>query len=207
MGIDKTLYWSLDKDYRDKLHTYAYLDGWLTNQECDILLNYVIKYTENFQNGQISGPKNGVSPHGDNEVRRSNVLFLNNQDHEIRWLFNKLSDCVTKINNRFFNYDLYGIETIQFTNYDCNDKGFYCKHTDTLKHLLERKLSCTVQLSDENSYEGGDVILHSCQKPEYLPKRRGTIIFFPSYIVHEVTPVTYGIRNSLVSWIQGPPFR
>jgi predicted 2-oxoglutarate/Fe(II)-dependent dioxygenase YbiX len=30
---------------------------------------------------------------------------------------------------------------------------------------------------------------------------------FPSYVLHEVTPVTKGERNSLVAWISGDNFK
>jgi PKHD-type hydroxylase len=35
----------------------------------------------------------------------------------------------------------------------------------------------------------------------------GSIIVFPSYTPHRVTPVTKGIRYSVVTWFVGPPFR
>ena len=40
-----------------------------------------------------------------------------------------------------------------------------------------------------------------------MSKAQGTLILFPSFILHEVTPVTKGERNSLVSWITGKPFK
>ena len=32
-------------------------------------------------------------------------------------------------------------------------------------------------------------------------------IFFPSFLMHRVTPVKQGTRYSLVSWFLGPPFK
>ena len=37
-------------------------------------------------------------------------------------------------------------------------------------------------------------------------KNKGTIIVFPSMLLHKVTPVTKGIRHSLVQWFSGPDF-
>ena len=90
-----------------------------------------------------------------------------------------------------------------------------------------RKLSTTIQLSDPDEYEGGDFqyinfsgvfdkITESNQrsfdlaeKIETVPfsgKGKGTLIVFPSYTFHQVSPVTRGTRKSLVSWFHGPKF-
>ena len=36
---------------------------------------------------------------------------------------------------------------------------------------------------------------------------RDNRIVFPSYVLHEVCPVTRGTRYSLVSWVTGAPFK
>ena len=79
-----------------------------------------------------------------------------------------------------------------------------------------RKLSVTVSLSDPEDYEGGvlefdlrntgqintsEII--KCK--EILPK--GSIVVFPSYTWHRVSPVTKGTRLSLVQWNLGPGFK
>lgn len=76
-----------------------------------------------------------------------------------------------------------------------------------------RKLSVTVSLSDPKDYDGGNLNFdlgphrpdryHECT--EIRP--RGSIIVFPSYIYHQVTPVTRGTRYSLVAWNLGYPFK
>ena len=42
---------------------------------------------------------------------------------------------------------------------------------------------------------------------EYLNKEKGTVLIFPSYMVHGVEPVTKGIRYSAVTWLVGPYFK
>ena len=77
-----------------------------------------------------------------------------------------------------------------------------------------RKLSMTINLNSPNDYEGGNLNFdfgphnagtryHECV--EIRPQ--GSIIVFPSYTPHQVTPVTRGIRYSLVLWSLGKPFR
>jgi len=38
-------------------------------------------------------------------------------------------------------------------------------------------------------------------------KDKGSVLIFPSYINHKVSPVTKGIRRSLVAWFSGPRWR
>jgi PKHD-type hydroxylase len=39
------------------------------------------------------------------------------------------------------------------------------------------------------------------------PKTRGALVGFPANVLHQVTPITRGIRRSLVIWAVGPEFR
>lgn len=77
-----------------------------------------------------------------------------------------------------------------------------------------RKLSVTINLTNPKDYKGGNLKFdygphanksrfHTCK--EIRP--RGSIIVFPSEIYHQVTPVTYGTRYSLVVWCLGRPWR
>jgi PKHD-type hydroxylase len=70
-----------------------------------------------------------------------------------------------------------------------------------------RKLSFSLLLSDDDAYEGGDLLIHIGEKPQHTKRKKGTIIFFPSYMLHEVTEVTKGTRQALVGWVTGPAFR
>jgi len=76
-----------------------------------------------------------------------------------------------------------------------------------------RKLSMTINLNKPGEYEGGNLKFdfgphnqgkrfHECT--EIRPQ--GSIIVFPSYVYHQVTPVTKGTRYSLVLWTLGRPF-
>jgi PKHD-type hydroxylase len=43
--------------------------------------------------------------------------------------------------------------------------------------------------------------------PQRLDRSRGAFIIFPSFMLHRVTPVTRGVRWSLVAWIHGKRWR
>jgi len=77
-----------------------------------------------------------------------------------------------------------------------------------------RKLSMTINLNKPGEYDGGNLKFdfgphasgkrfHECV--EIRPQ--GSIIVFPSYVYHQVTPVTRGTRYSLVLWSLGQPFK
>ena len=50
-------------------------------------------------------------------------------------------------------------------------------------------------------------MLEAGSGPYRAHKARGTLVAFPSYVMHRVTPVTSGTRKSLVAWVAGPKFR
>ena len=134
-------------------------------------------------------------------------------NEDTNWLFKKIIDKIIDVNSRNFDLQLKFLEDLQFSEYTEEKRGFYSKHRDCgVKKSLEnyvdiRKLSLTIQLTDEKEYEGGELIFHIDEEKKKAPKSKGTIIFFESDIVHEVTPVTKGVRHSLVSWVQGPNLR
>jgi PKHD-type hydroxylase len=70
-----------------------------------------------------------------------------------------------------------------------------------------RKLSVVVALND--GFEGGQFQINTNgeHNPETIPLPKGRLVVFPSYILHRVTPVTKGVRHSLVVWVVGPKFR
>jgi len=143
------------------------------------------------------------------DLRSSEIAWLT-PDGEHRWLFDKIRDCMNAVNADWFRYNLIGFEGIQFTKYAhrAGRTDFYSSHVDTVSsNGTVRKLSFTVQLSDPDSYVGGDVILYrSLIDSTGLGRAIGSISFFPSYMIHEVLAVTSGVRYSLVGWGRGPAF-
>ena len=82
--------------------------------------------------------------------------------------------------------------------------------TDFLKTSCElvRKLSFTLQLSDPDEYEGGNVqLIDELGKSYIAPRQRGTIILFDSRTQHRVIKVKKGVRKSIVGWVLGPRWR
>jgi len=112
-------------------------------------------------------------------------------------------------NRDSFNIDVSAIFEAQFAEYDATEEQYYAWHHDidwAQDSGYDRKLSIIIQLSDPEEYDGGDVEFNLFTPPEAF-KKRGSVLVFPSYLTHQVTPVTRGTRYSLVSWIEGPRWR
>jgi PKHD-type hydroxylase len=139
------------------------------------------------------------------QVRDSNISWLY-PESETDWIFTKISNVTSYLNENFFNFHLLGFaEGLQFTRYVA-PTGHYKQHIDKAFEGPVRKLSITIQLSDAADYEGGDLILYYDHLTQLMPKDRGTMIAFPSYTLHQVSPVTVGTRYSLVAWATGNQF-
>jgi len=63
-------------------------------------------------------------------------------------------------------------------------------------------LSCTVFLSDPESYDGGALTIHLGTRALSFRGAAGSAIFYPSNTLHEVTRVTRGERLVAISFIQ-----
>ena len=128
-------------------------------------------------------------------------------DTIISWVFQRITDIVLNLNDRYFQFDIFGLnEGLQFTNYKApSDK--YQKHVDKSFNIPVRKLSLSVQLTDPKEYKGGELYIYEDSKGTVMKKEQGTLVLFPSYTLHEVKPITKGERNSLVSWVTGKQFK
>lgn len=144
----------------------------------------------------------------DNKIRRNLVSFFTNSDSNTQWIYQRCAAAVNSFNQQFWNFDLDFIETLQFTRYD-RLGDFYTNHMDMSFGRREtRKLSFSVQLSDPDAYQGSDLLFLRCGHDYYDPVRtRGTVTMFPSFQIHQVTPLASGTRYSLVGWVIGPPFK
>jgi len=126
---------------------------------------------------------------------------------ETQWFFLRMEQAVRHLNAQVYQFDLTGFsEPFQYTVYHAEEGGHYDWHTD-YGRLFARKLSFSLQLSDPAAYEGGELQTHGGNEITTAPKARGTLVAFPSYVLHRVTPVTRGTRKSIVAWTAGPKFR
>jgi PKHD-type hydroxylase len=185
----------------DNVENWAYWDNVFSADECKKIIDLGNK-KELIEGTIIEGTIKGKNKN----IRNSKISWIF-PSNDSEWIFRRITDVILELNSKFFKFDLYGfIEGFQFTHYKEPD-GKYKKHVDKYFNDKIRKLSLTIQLSNPSSYKGGDFYLCTQEKAVALPKEQGKLILFPSYILHEVKPVTKGERYSLVAWITGPQFK
>jgi PKHD-type hydroxylase len=146
----------------------------------------------------------------EDSIRKSNIKWMPPEADKTEWLYEKLMHMTLEANFNYWKFDLsHWKDAIQYTEYNGEETGGYDWHLDVGAHPLNhRKISITVQLSDPADYEGGDLeIWAGGKEPMKAPKEKGAVVMFPSYLMHRITPVTKGVRKSLVLWVGGNTFR
>jgi PKHD-type hydroxylase len=176
---------------------YACWDGLFTEAELDALEGIASAAKDGTTVGDASGWRQ------DDQVRRSRVSWVVGEG----WLYERLQPVIETLNARHWGLDLVGFgEAFQATRYESTEDAHYDWHQD-FGAVVSRKLSVVIQLTDPANYDGGDLQIMTGPQPMAVEKLRGRVVLFPSYQLHRVTPVTSGIRHSLVAWISGPRFR
>tara|TARA_B100001057_G_scaffold349784_1_gene351249 strand:- start:160 stop:780 length:621 start_codon:yes stop_codon:yes gene_type:complete len=148
------------------------------------------------------------------------------------WVAGFLWHYVQRANRENFLYDLRNIdgESLQYTRYGegmfygwHNDAGLATQYKpvsvgnraeglaqDFVNENIElvRKLSFSIQLSDPDDYEGGNLELIDEANQHYIaPRQRGCICLFDSRTQHRVLKVKKGTRKSIVGWVVGPRWK
>jgi PKHD-type hydroxylase len=138
---------------------------------------------------------------------------LEKEDNRFKFLFDTLWLTAIQANNDFFNVHITKLDYVQLAEYSAEYKGEYKDHHDVFwinnDPIYHRKLSCIIQLTDPNEYEGGEFeLIDTNQFPNANDiKQQGTIIYFPSFFLHRAKPVTKGVRYSIAAWFDGPKWR
>ena len=150
----------------------------------------------------------------DSLSRISNNCF-NDVDHENEWFISKINQAIEKVNERFYDFDLYGYSYFQYAEYEGSESGKYDAHTDLIfgqdkpGYMVDtRKLSLSLLLSEpEKDFIGGEFFIHLSGNPALHALRKGQMILFPSFMLHGIKPVLSGVRKSIVIWVEGPKFK
>lgn len=198
---------AIDGDTRKKLKNLHKKDGWKKS------------YVDETMGTAVEQKKYG--DHGDYkedpDVRTSDVAWINEQ-----WVYDLIWPYVQEANEKAgWKYRIKSAESSQLTRY--KEGGFYNFHrdgagdhpsayyniTNAFVHGYVRKLSMSILLNDNFSggcFEFASYCNEKCSIDRITGMKAGSIIVFPSYMEHRVSPVTKGTRYSLVTWFLGPPF-
>lgn len=187
----------------DGLTNYYYYSDEFSDED----IHKIIELSKNYPvvDGNVSGQV-------DYSYRKSEIKWLPLND-ETKFIYDKIMYLLKDANNKMWNFNVTNIvDSVQISEYNAGsenekDGGHYDWHMDFGTNASStRKISLSVQLTDEMEYEGGDLEFMIHRNITKAPRKKGSAIFFPSYITHRVTKVTKGQRRSLVFWIHGPPF-
>jgi len=193
-------------------HTHMIYEGVVSPEICNSIIKQFDE--ENFSSGKIGG--SGNQGRVDTKIRNT----------EIQWApKHSLVECII---SRFimqanqeavWDFDITEPEIVQIGKYKENQ--FYKQHIDcyirggdviatgngggiVVPMLSQRKISASLLLNDDLEYEGGDLLILN---ETVTAKKQGSIIVFPSFMAHQVTPVTRGVRYSAVCWMAGPKWK
>ncbi len=212
----------------------------LPSEMVDILVKDLKKYDKAIEESVVRDPAtNEPSLEATKGIRKSGNAWIEGSN----WVAGFVWYYIMKANRENFMYDIEGIDNneLQYTEYQ---KGEYydwhiddninrCMVNDKLLHSADnhgeniailageyiRKLSFSIQLSDPEDYEGGELEFKvsnynsrkrgdfTLDEPFQAPNKKGTIIIFDSRVKHRVCEVKSGVRKSLVGWVVGPRWK
>ena len=192
-------------------NNYYYYSNIFSKDFCKKIIDFSLSQKEKIVTA-VTGNNKNPSLDEINKIRDSHIRWLDEP-----WINNQITPIVMEANRKAgWNFQFTGHELSQFTIYD--NKQFYNWHVDASpvdekKDGNIRKISVSVSLNDGTEYEGGCFEIDN--RNNFLEpnihrldniRSTGSIVVFPSFLYHRVTPVTKGIRYSLVMWYSGRPY-
>ena len=173
-----------------------------TPEQCQMIINCGRRQKPQKAQVGMNKPEGGL----DTNKRVTTISWI--PFEEMKPMYDQVNTFIQQANENHFGFgDIQITEQAQFTEYP--EGGFYDWHMDCDVNMAHgppvRKISMTVLLSHENQFEGGDLELMAPDKKAKL--KQGHAVMFASFLNHRVQPVTKGIRQSLVVWFGGKPFR
>jgi len=153
-----------------------------------------------------------VTGDGYNSIRSTRVAWVHRNSETTEHLYSKMEEIVLRLNAEHFRSELSGLTTLQYAVYSQSDAGYFDWHIDYGRDPSDpgqepRKITLSVQLSDAGSYDGCDLEVRAAHLIDVAPRQRGALVAFRANALHRVTPITRGMRRSLVAWAAGPEYR
>jgi len=185
----------------------AYWEDFLTEEDIHKIIS--LPEWNDLKNARVGGQ--GQENIINKKIRDSKINWIGLRE-ETMDIYQKISNVISEVNNRFFNFNIEGMyENIQLGLYSSDDKGHYDWHVDRSPNEYSnapRKLSMALLLNDPTEFEGGEFqVKIQSDQIQNLELKKGRAWFFPSWVLHRVAPVHKGIRKSLVVWAGGPAFK
>ena len=215
---------------------YYYFQSALTPRMCDDIVAYGKQHqAEMAVTGGVSKKVETGGKLTNKEIkniqkkRDSDIVWMND-----KWIYDAVHPYIHEANKLAgWNFEWDWSESCQFKKYGVGQYyGWHCDSweepyqrkqnedgTYPIDHGKIRKLSVTISLTEPDEYVGGNLEFDFRNQIDWERDKkskikecteirpRGSIIVFPSFVWHRVAPVTKGVRNSLVVWNLGYPFK
>lgn len=195
--------WKYDKrpklnHHGNKDYTFWFFDDALTPESCKKIIESCESQAQG-DDAEIGMGAKGTIDKKIRDVKKVNLPIY-------RGIGATMSGAALTANQQAWKFDVTHANQCDYLKYDVD--GHYLAHVDTFINPEEkdcRKLTVLAFLNDD--FEGGCFFLQNGHNKIYPPQKPGTILVFPSFIMHGVEPVIKGIRRSIVTWMVGPWFK
>ena len=169
----------------------------LSQDEVDLFLDYLVETDPEPARIHSEGEKSE-----NKVVRDAEILFIDQKEKRLYRILNKVAMSA----NKYFKYDITGIEKAQIITYKAPSNG-YEYHMDIGPDgtAATRKISMSLLLNDD--FEGGEICFRNSEYERCTLPGIGEAVIFSSFLPHKVKPITKGERFVVVAWFTGPPFR
>lgn len=187
------------------------VDNVFTDVEVNLITNYCSKNL-NLDKGEL------FESNQDYSTREAITGFIEYPTPDTQWLYDKLHKVIEFHNDQFFQFELTGLPYIQYAEYHVG--GHHDFHMDTalgnrsrLDYRINenlRKLTVVVMLTQVNvDFTGGEFFINCSTErtASFINLQKGTVLIFPSFLLHKVAPVISGVRKTLTTWVIGPKFK
>lgn len=129
----------------------------------------------------------------------------------LRSVLEKFNQTIISVNRNSFGLDVFETCNQEYLNlnvYNWVNKGEYSWHADkVLNEPYDIKLTAILNVGTEELIGGNfelflnePIVIEEINEP-------GTLLVFPSFIQHRVTPVTSGERVTISRWVNGPTYK
>jgi len=141
-------------------------------------------------------------------ISKGGVNFKNFEfDNTTQKPFDLIHQKVQHCNKNTYNFELNTYLEHKYLEYSGeNTPNFHLGIGPDLYN--QRKLTYIIHLNDPSEYEGGELQLFlNYDKIFRVPNEKGTMVLFPSFILHKITPLTKGTKEVTMGFVGGKPFK
>lgn len=172
--------------------------GCLSSYELNKILKEWGKYRERTVLAGIYNDKTGG--HYNSDFRSGRIYF--SKYSETPYTFRILQSLIIE-SYAGLKFDFTNVSSVQYARYDKGDKFNW--HRDPIETDInrpQRSFTMSLNITDGNEYEGGELLIKHDGKVLTLGREAGSYIIFPAFLRHQACEVLSGTREAIVVWTQ-----